>query len=75
MKVELEKQEQHNGEHLYVVFVGTNCKGIFTEKGEDALKDIEGISLAQRKAESLYKEIVDFYKSEKRTKTLLSIEI
>lgn len=75
MKIELEKHEQPNGEHQYVVFAGSSCKGLFTEAGEDAIKDSEGVSSAQRKAEKLYEEVVAFYKDGPRKSVLASTEI
>lgn len=75
MKIELEKYEQPNGEHQYCVFAGSSCKGLFAEAGENAVKDAKGISLAQRKAEKLYAEVLAFYKDGPRKTTLLSTEI
>lgn len=75
MKIELEKHEQPNGEHQYVVFAGNSCKGLFTETGNDAEKDAEGISIAQRKAETLYQKLVEFYKNGPRKTVLLSTDL
>ena len=75
MKIELEKHEQPDGKHQYVVFAGSSCKGIFTQENSDAEIDDQGISMAQRKAERLYEDLVVFYKEGPRKTTLLSTEI